>query len=365
MSNSLFRGVCVALLTVAGLCQSLAGDAHSEFTRAWDLYARGYLDDALVIVVNNLEKGIDNTHLRANYHYLKGNIHVKHTNQEPQAQESFVNARTLYEQLGMARDVYAMNLGLASVHMKLGQYDLAEVNVLDSIMLAQENDFPVGYAYSLLAKVAFKNHDFTQAMNLSFYSLWAFQREKDTAGIVDAQLSLGFYQMLVGYVENGNRLTRRAQRALVKLGDENKYDYSYINVILYERLNGRSADDEIETVRNRIAQDDDDALAEWLDFVLNYGTESRTTLLEGEPPKPTPSTPAGPAPPDPPREKTNQEAETTSAGQLLEGQPPKPTPSTPAGPAPPEQPPSLLSDDQKLEGEPPKPTPPDPSGGNG
>jgi len=277
-----------------------AGNGQSAFNDALSAFDKGNFSEASAIVEEQLQTGIADLQLKANFLFLHGRIQSKNTALYQEALDSYLQALQLYTEINDTNGLYNTHLKMAQVYLADDRPGEAESALETGLALVAEHHFSPFHLYLTFARLAFQRGHYEEAMT---YGFWAYQTRTpgDTDEEADALIALGFYQMLNGYMENGRQLVQRGQIVNVISGNQTKHLYTLVNLALYDRCQGKGPN-LLWLIRDRALAANDAGLIALIDYVDSFDC-SATQLRPGEPPPPEPAPYPEPTPvpnPNPP-----------------------------------------------------------------
>ncbi len=254
-------------------------DFKSLFNVAYSLYAKGELTRAngLVDKMMYQEEWVLDDKTKANCIYLKGMI-AKKKGRYPEAVSYFFRAKDLYQRLGLNANLYRVNLVTARVYLTLGDLEMVETILDESLTIAEQNDINLMSYYRLWSDIAFTNSDWKLALSFSEKAYEEAQITGDVSMVADSLSDMGFYHMLLGNFDDGYEFTVEAQRLILDIGDTDKYYYNLVNLVIFERCSGKAIPHSkisvTNSIQNRLREESDDEMGGLLEFVMTFDCDS-------------------------------------------------------------------------------------------
>lgn len=249
-----------------------ASDPYKTFELGWKLYQDGLYDTATKIVDDGLSKNLD-SHLKANFLYLKGHLLIKTGDAHGEAIEAFEDAQKIYKKLDSTRflrDSLNCDQGLARVYIDQGKFEKASQR-LRRLIDSQILEGQLGYVYYLSAKISYLQADYQTALSESQKSFQQYQAQGSKRGMADARLYIARNLILVGRAQEGIQENFKAQEAIVEIGDPNKFYYSLINQLLFQRcVNGLDAPHVVGMVEAYLDKQPDADLEKMLELAQEH-----------------------------------------------------------------------------------------------
>ena len=271
-------------------------DFKSLFGIAYSLFSKGEFSRAAGLVDKLLyqEEWVLDEKTKANCIYLKGLIAKKH-GRYPEAVSYLFRAKDLYQKLDLQANLYRVNLVTARIYLSLGDLEVVE-NILDeSLTIAEQNEINLHSYYRLWSDIAFTNSEWQLALDFAEKAYDEALLSGDVSFTADSLSDMGFFHMLLGNFEEGYQLTLDAQRQILEIGDTDKYYFNLVNLVIYERCSGNKIPNSSisvkDSIQNRLSEQSDDDLIFLQEFVLNFDCNSiqQGARRKGE---------ANPSPPD-------------------------------------------------------------------
>ena len=156
----------------------------------------------------------------------------------------------------------------------------------EAVELNQTRDNNQGQLFLLKAKLEFFRGNYFSALSFGSEGQAAFQDAGRIGDQADALSDMGFYSMLLGRYGEGYLDTMNAQEIIQKTGNDLKYYFNLVNLLLYQKCkNGPTAPIE-KQIRQRIEGEGEHNLRFYLDFVTDWECAPDIESLEGYPSPP-------------------------------------------------------------------------------
>ncbi|MDJ0838400.1 MAG: hypothetical protein QNK37_17920 [Acidobacteriota bacterium] len=260
----------LTLISILSICTSFSGaNAKTPFSRAWDLFLFGDLDQSWSIVEKHLGKESTPPKQRADLKYLKAHLLAKR-GETDEAVLVMTEAKEMYEAGGRTDSLFYANLGLAKFFLDKEETDQAAQVLESNRILGEREKYKMGYLNYLRARLALLEGNYEEGLFFSEESYAAYKREESLRGQSDALAGMGLFLMLTGKYWEGMEKTQESRHKALAVGDANKFYYIMANAILYARCYLNKPNKKmIRLVKVRIARDKDDNLKKLLEFVQN------------------------------------------------------------------------------------------------
>jgi hypothetical protein len=236
----------------------------TDWGRAWAAYRIGKFEEAESLARVVMDK--DNDYRAASY-YLLG-LTSTATMAFDEAMYYFEQSLKHYELMESPKGLSVAHMGIA--HMLMDRYTIDQdhgylekaAQHLDRAEFYWE---PSGDHYSARARLAFETQDYELGLEYSIRTKDFYLDDPDQ--MASAISGEAFFLMLLGDVEEGYRLSLKAEAIAFELKDDKKYHFNLINEVLYRLHYGLPVDELMQMLNKYQLKKPDPYLAHVIRFL--------------------------------------------------------------------------------------------------
>lgn len=247
-------------------------DPTSFFYYGWALWEDGYVEESEQVVLFLMPTLEQESVLAGHCHYLLGTI-KRHYGDLALSKEHLSKAVTIYEAHNRPRLIFKSLCNLAAVEIRAKDYQSSHSLLAKSWRLKNQVEH-LGYYYELKSRVAFGKGLYLAALDFSQQSFDEYERVNAKDKSVYARCTIAFFQLLVGFVDEGIEGTKAIDE--VVYSSDRYAQLSYYNAINW-MLIYRCSKEEYGHIEDNLVQHvretNDTYLGELLEFVRKWKCE--------------------------------------------------------------------------------------------
>ena len=239
------------------------------FGKAWTKYAIGHFEEAEQDAYDLIKEPGTPEVTVGNCFFLLAKIKTR-TGLYHDARDHYQRSQNIFENLNRTANLYKNHIGVAELALESGDDAEAEYYIQLALETYKEAGMEPWDIHHLQAELAFRRGDYQRALEYSYRYYSGYKKAGNLGKTADALIDIGFYLLLTGQWEAGFQKTMEAQVLVNKAGDQDKFYFCMINLIMFRRCEGKSYAAIEEALINQIDEKRDQSLQKLLGFALSF-----------------------------------------------------------------------------------------------
>ncbi len=247
-------------------------DPTSFFYYGWALWEDGYVEESEKAVLFLIPQVEPESVLAGHCHYLLGTIKW-HYGDLKKANDHLTQSLTIYQNHNRPKLIFKALCNVSAVEIRAKNFPSAHALLTKAWRLKDQVEH-LGYYYELKSRVAFGKGLYLAALDFSQKSFDEYERIKAKEKTVYARCSIAFFQLLVGFVEEGIEETKAVEEIIYSSdGYAQLSFYNAVNWMLIYRCSKEEYAHIEDNLVNYVQETNDTYLGELLEFVRDWQCE--------------------------------------------------------------------------------------------